>query len=74
MSAALPIYETACGRFWVRRSDKRKGKDMGYEVFEVGVTSSTRCARIGYVGAKGLALAISEAQWRAGLEQNRSVK
>lgn len=67
MTAPLPIYETACGRFWVRRADKRKGKDMGFEVFEVGITHSTRCARIGYVGDKGLYKAIAEAQRRSGL-------
>jgi hypothetical protein len=61
----LPIYETPCGRFWVRRADKRKGKDMGFEVYETGVTSSRRCAIVGYTGTKGMALAISEADRRA---------
>lgn len=64
----LPLYETPCGRYWVRVADKRRGKDMGYEVFAVGITSSQRCAIIGFTGDKGIRLSIAEADRRAGLE------
>lgn len=63
--SAIPIYETPCGRFWVRRADKRKGKDMGFEVFEHGVTCSARCAIIGFTGSKGFRRAMAEADHRA---------
>ena len=46
------------GNFWVLQTNK------GYEVYEVGVTCSTRCAIIGYKGAKGLERAIAECDKR----------
>jgi len=50
------VYEQ--GDYWVKRVAK------GFEVYRVGVTSSVRCARIGYGGDKGLERAKSEIERR----------
>jgi hypothetical protein len=51
------------GPFWVLDL-----KAKGFEVYKTGITHSTRCARIGYTGANGLARAIAEIDRRLALE------
>ncbi len=46
------------GPYWVRAAAK------GYEVYKTGITHSTRCATIGFTGAKGLRRAIDECSRR----------
>lgn len=41
-------------RFWVLKTAK------GYEVYEIGITHSTRCSMIGWKGAEGLERAKKE--------------
>lgn len=53
------LYEN--GMFWVCKAKH------GYEVYESGITHSTRRAIIGYEGADGLAKAKAEADRRAKL-------
>jgi hypothetical protein len=52
------LYEN--GKFWVCKSETRKG----FEVYEIGITCSTRCAIIGYEGEKGLEIAKTECDKR----------
>lgn len=51
--------------FWVRAAEfgsgRFKPKSKGFEVYENGVTHSTRRAAIGWEGEKGLTRAIAEA-------------
>ena len=39
--------------YWVLKVDN------GFEVYKIGVTLSTRCAQIGYIGKEGLDKAIA---------------
>ena len=52
------LYEN--GKFWVCVSAKK-----GFEVYETGITHSTRCAIIGYEGKKGLEIAKLECDKRS---------
>ena len=52
------LYEV--GDYWVTKAAKG-----GYEVYKTGTISSTRVARIGYKGEKGLKRAKAEADKRA---------
>ena len=56
------------GMYWVLDCAQR-----GYEIYKVGVTGSTRCARIGYVGEKGLTLAKQEIERRQSVELDRQI-
>ena len=62
------LYEN--GPFWVTAAEFGTGrfepKGKGFEVYENGVTHSTRRAIIGWVGEKGLTRAIAEADRLAG--------
>lgn len=51
-------YESPCGKYWVKKVQK------GFEVFKTGVTHSTRCAVIGYIGDVGLTRAKNEIERR----------
>jgi hypothetical protein len=42
------------GEYWVLRVS------TGFEVYRAGATSSTRCARIGYIGERGIERAKAE--------------
>lgn len=53
------LYENS--NYWVCASKN------GYEVYQTGITHSTRCAIIGYKGEKGLQIAIQECNKRANL-------
>lgn len=55
------VYDT--GRYFVLRVAK------GFEVYECGPTASTRCARIGYPGDKGLERAKLEIARREGAKK-----
>ncbi len=46
------VYEQ--GEYWVLRVPS------GFEVYRTGITHSTRCAQIGYVGNEGIAKAVIE--------------
>lgn len=39
----------------------------GFKVYRIGITHSTRCARIGYLGEKGKQFAIAECERREGV-------
>jgi hypothetical protein len=62
MHEADIVYER--GDYWVRRATDFKG----FEVFKIGVTCSTRCARIGFEGQKGLDYAKREIERRIAAE------
>jgi len=59
-----PTYETA--NFWVLVLD-----NGAHEVYQKGITHSTRCAQIGHTGETGLARAIAECSRR---EAGRGVR
>lgn len=60
------MYETDEQDFWVLKVPTGKTKNT-FEVYENGITCSTRVARIGYKGDKGLSRAIAEAKRRQSL-------
>jgi hypothetical protein len=63
------LYEN--GPFWVCAAEfgsgRFKPKSKGYEVWESGITHSTRRSIIGFAGDEGLKRAIAEADRLAGL-------
>lgn len=60
------------GPYWIRAT--KFGKTSGYEVNRDGVTAAVRVASIGYAGARGLRLAITEADRRAWLDEHEAHK
>jgi len=53
------------GNFWVCKASNPKN---GFEVYKNGITHSTRCAIIGFLGEVGLKKAITECDKRANQE------
>jgi len=57
------------GVYWVCRVPKGK---IGFEVYKIGITASTRCAIIGSEGQKGLDRAKAEIERRITNDQPNS--
>ncbi len=59
------VYEL--GAYWAMRAKK-----VGYDIFKVGITHSTRCAHVGYDGEVGLQKMKAEIDRRIALDQAKA--